>query len=186
MATSWWGGGVFSHRSRKADIVDDAVLLATAAVRISVKNLLIVRALRDRADFDEEWWRSAVARELQLLAAENETDAVRLQGVREAAKGRGGRAAHPADFRARDRPVLKRRIRVLRAIAVRLRELAGDPDAVLALVGQARQAALDEITQARHDPTPRASADSEERTAGLALLADDLAALAAERGIDAG
>jgi hypothetical protein len=174
-------GGVFSHRSRTADIVADAVLLATAAVRIAVKNLLIVRSLRDRADFDEPWWRAAVEREFELLAAEYEADAARLGGVRAAAKGRVGRAVHPADFRARDRPVLKRRIRVLRKIAIRLREIAVDEDAVLALVAEARQAALEEITTARHDPSPQATADPGERAAGLAFLADDLAALAAER-----
>lgn len=181
MATSGQSRGVFSHRSRTADIVEDAVLLATAAVRIAVKNLLIVRALRDRADFDESWWRSTVEHEFDLLATENETDATRLEGVRAAAKGKHGRARHPADFRARDRPVLKRRIRILRRIATRLREIGADEDAVLALVAEARQNALHEITTARHDPSPRATTDPDERAAGLAFLADDLAALAADR-----
>ena len=184
MATGGRGGGVFSHRSRTSDIVEDAVLLATAAVRSVVKNLLIVRALRDRVDFDESWWRSAVEHEFDVLAAENEADATRLEGVRAAAKGRQGRALHPADFRARDRPVLKRRIRILRKIAIRLREIATDEDAVLALVGQARQTALEEITTARHDPSARATTDPGERAAGLAFLADDLATLAAERAPD--
>jgi hypothetical protein len=184
VATSGQGRDGFSHRSRTADIVEDAVLLATAAVRIAVKNLLIVRALRDRADFDEPWWRSAVEHEFDLLAAENEADATRLEGVRVAAKGKHGRAQHPADFRARDRPVLKRRIRILRRIATRLREIATDEDAVLALVAEARQNALDEITTARHDPSPRATTDPGERAAGLAFLADDLAALAAERATE--
>lgn len=181
MATVGRSGGVFSPRSRKADIIEDAVLLAIGAVRIAVKNLLIVRALRDRADFDEGWWRAAVEHEFELLATENEADATRLEGVRSAAKGKQGRALHPADFRARDRPVLKRRIRVLRRIASRLREIATDQDAVLALVGEARRSALDEITTARHDPSARATTDPGERAAGLALLAHDLAALAAER-----
>lgn len=181
MATGGQGRGVFSSRSRTTDIVEDAVLLATASVRIAVKNLLIVRALRDRADFDDAWWRSTVEREFDLLATEYEADATRLAGVRAAAKGKGGRALHPADFRARDRPVLKRRIRILRRIAARLREIATDEDAVAALVGEARQNALHEITTARHDPSPRATTDPVERAAGLAFLADDLAALAAER-----
>lgn len=174
-------GSTFSHRSRTSDIVEDAVLLATAAVRIAVKNLLIVRALRDHADFDESWWRETVGREFELLAAENEADVARLEGVRAAVKGKRGQAVHPTDFRARDRPVLKRRIRILRLIAARLRQLAVDEDAVLALVAVARQAALDEITTARHDPSARATADPKERAEGLALLAEDLAALATER-----
>lgn len=172
---------MFSHRSHISDIVEDAVLLANAAVRIAVKNLLIVRALRDHADFDEQWWRATVGREFELLASESEADATRLEGVRASVKGKLGRAVHPTDFRARDRPVLKRRIRVLRLIAARLRQIAVDEDAVLALVAEARQAALDEITTARHDPSSRATADPKERAAGLALLADDLEALAKER-----
>jgi nucleotidyltransferase/DNA polymerase involved in DNA repair len=171
------GEGEFSARSRKSDVVADAVLLASAAVRIAVKNLLIVRALRERADFDEQWWRDTVARELELLAAENEADATRLGRVRAGTKKKRGRALAPDDYRARDAPVLKRRIRVLRKIAMRLREIAVDEDAVDALVGEARQAALHEITTARHDPSPRATVDPEERAAGLAQLAEDLAAL---------
>jgi hypothetical protein len=169
---------VFSPGSRKSDVVADALLLATGSVRIAVKNLLIVRALRDRVAFDEQWWRTAVVHEFGLLAAEYEGDATRLEGVRQKSKKKRGRALTPDDYRARDAPVLKRRIRVLRKIAVRLRELAADEDAVLALVAEARQNALDEITTARHDPSPRATGDPTERAAGLALLADDLAALA--------
>jgi hypothetical protein len=116
--------------------------------------------------------------EFELLAAEYEADATRLEGVRQKSRKKRGRALTPDDFRARDAPVLKRRIRVLRKIAVRLRELAADEDAVLALVAGARQNALDEITAARHDPSPQATGDPAERAAGLALLADDLAALA--------
>lgn len=175
------GEGVFSARSRKSDVVADAELLATAAVRSAVKNLLIVRALRDNADYEESWWLSAVAKEFELIAAENEADATRLEQVRAHAKKRHGRALHPADFRSRDAPVLKRRIRILRKIATRLREITTDEDAVLALVAEARRNALDEITNARHDPSPRAASDPVERAAGLALLAEDLAALADER-----
>lgn len=173
--------GDFSAVSRKSDVVGDALLLATAAVRSAVKNLLIVRALRDHADYDEQWWLSAVAREFEVIAAENDADIARLEAERQRAKKRQGRAVHPADFRSRDAPVLKKRIRVLTKIAERLREIATDEDAVLALVAEARAAALDEITTARHDPSPRAARDPEARAAGLAALADDLAALAKER-----
>lgn len=170
--------GVFSARSRNSDVVADAVLLATAAVRIAVKNLLIVRALRDGADYEEGWWLGAVAREFELIAAENEADAARLEDVHAGAKRRHGRAQHPADFRARDRPVLKRRMRVLRKIAARLRELAADEAALLAIVAEARQTALEEITSARHDPSSRAARDPGERAAGLVLLSADLEELA--------
>jgi hypothetical protein len=175
------GEGNFSARSRKSDIVTDALILATAAVRSAVKNLLIVRALRDNADYEQSWWLDAVAKEFEVIAAENDADIARLEAERQRARKKQGRALHPADFRSRDAPVLKKRIRVLTKIAARLREIAKDEDAVLALVAEARAAALDEITSARHDPSPRAARDPEERAAGLAGLSDDLAALAEER-----
>ncbi|HWH97444.1 MAG TPA: hypothetical protein VNS80_03675 [Pseudolysinimonas sp.] len=174
------GEGVVPARPRKSDVVADAMLLATAAVRSAVKNLLIVRALRDNADYDEQWLRGAVAREFELIAVESEAEATRLEEVRALAKKKRGRALHPADFRTRDVPVLKRRIRILSKIATRLREIATDEDAVLALAGEARQRALEEITAARHDPSPRAASDPAERAASLALLAEDLAELAAD------
>lgn len=177
--------GDFSAKSRKSDVVTDALLLATAAVRSAVKNLLIVRALRDNVDYEQAWWLDAVAREFEVIAAENDADIARLETERLRAKKRQGRAQHPADFRSRDAPVLKKRIRVLTKIAAKLREIATDEDAVLALVAEARAAALDEITTARHDPSPRAARDPDERAAGLAGLADDLATLAEERGGEA-
>lgn len=187
MATGRWGRrgeGEFSARSRNSDVVADALLLATAAVRSAVKNLLIVRALRDHADYDEAWWLGAVAHEFEVIAAENDADIARLEGERARAKKRQGRALHPADFRSRDAPLLTKRIRVLTKIAARLRELATDEEAVLALVAEARAAALDEITTARHDPSARATGDPVEREAGLAGLAEDLTALIEARSAD--
>jgi hypothetical protein len=178
------GEGDFSAKSRKSDVVTDALLLATAAVRSAVKNLLIVRALRDNVDYEQSWWLAAVAKEFEVIAAENDAAIARLETERARAKKKQGRALHPADFRARDAPLLRKRIRVLTKIAAKLREIATDEDAVLALVAEARAAALDEITTARHDPSPRAASDPKERAAGLAGLADDLAALAADRSAE--
>lgn len=171
-------GGIFSPRARKDDVVDDAVLLAIAAVRIAVKNLLIVRALRDNADYEEAWWLAATAREFEVTATEKELDAARVDEDRALAKHRSGKARHPADFRTRDVPKLKKRARILRAIAERLRALAADDAELRALIAEARQGALDEIASARHDPGRTVAHDPEARDAALALLADDLAALA--------
>ena len=79
-------GGSFSRRASTSDIVDDAVLLATGAVRSAVKNLLIVRALRDGKDFDEAWWLDAVAREFEAIAVEKDDDAKRVEEDRQLAK----------------------------------------------------------------------------------------------------
>ena len=174
-------GGYFSPRARKSDVVEDAVLLATAAVRIAVKNLLIVRALRDGADYEESWWLATVAREFEVIADEKEADAARVAADRAVAKQRKGKARHPADYRTRDVPKLKKRMRILLAIAARLRALATDDDAVRRLMAEARQGALDEIASARNDPGRAADTDPAARDASLALLAEDLAELAASR-----
>ena len=175
-------GGSFSRRASKADVVDDAVLLATGAVRSAVKNLLIVRALRDGKDFDEAWWLDAVAREFEAIATQSDADAARVEEDRQLAKQRRGRPLHPADFRTADVPKLKRRVRVLQLIAERLRALGADEDTLLSLIAEARTSALDEIASARHDPGRQAEVDPVAREAAMALLADDLAALAEERG----
>jgi len=179
-------GAVFSPRAKKSDVVEDAVALAVAAVRIAVKNLLIVRALRDHADYEQEWWLRATAHEFEVIAREKDLDAARVDEDRALAKGRKGKARHPADFRTRDVPKLKKRARILRTIAERLRELATDRDALAALIEEARQGALDEIASARHDPGRRMESDPKAREAALALLADDLAELARERDARAG
>lgn len=170
-------GGSFSRRAQTSDIVDDALLLATGAVRSNVKNLLIVRALRDGKDFDEAWWVDAVAREFEAIAVEKDDDALRVEEDRRLAKQRKGRALHPADFRAADAPKMKKRVRILHLIATRLRALGADRDILLALIAEARANALDEIASARHDPGRQVEVDPVARDAAMALLADDLQAL---------
>jgi len=173
-------GGSFSRRGSKSDIVDDALLLATGAVRSAVKNLLIVRALRDGKDFDEAWWLDAVAREFEAIAVEKGDDAKRVEEDRQLAKQRKGRPLHPSDFRTADVPKMKRRVRILHRIAARLRELGADRDTLLALITEARANALDEIASARQDDARPVTDDPVARAAALALLADDLTALLQE------
>ncbi|HTN57920.1 MAG TPA: hypothetical protein VL043_06615 [Protaetiibacter sp.] len=173
-----------ARRPGIAELIDDALLVARAGVRQSLKNVVIVRTLRDGAAYDADWYGDAVRAELELLAVESEEHAARLTREIDYAKGRHLRAVTAADYMARDVPKLKRRRKVQLALAARLRELADDPDAVRALVEQARLDALDdiaaaaaEVPQRRH---PRALTGSARRIA-LADLLDDLAALAHER-----
>ncbi|MFT4029065.1 MAG: hypothetical protein QM675_04245 [Protaetiibacter sp.] len=133
---------------RRREMVADATLVSLAAVRQAVKNLVLVRALRDQADFDEEWYADAVRREFEVLAVQAEAEAARLEKARAKASGRRGRAVTADDYHAVDSRRLKRRILVLGDLAIRLRGLAEDEDAVAAVIDEARIRALDEITQA--------------------------------------
>ena len=81
-------------------MVADATLVSLAAVRQAVKNVILVRALRDAADFDEEWYTDAVRRELEELAREASLEAARLRELREATRRRSGPARAADDYRA--------------------------------------------------------------------------------------
>lgn len=163
-----------------AELVEDGMLIATAGVRMAVKNLILVRALRDRADFDEDWYVGAVRHEFLALAAEKSDDARRMTEALARASTRRGRARSNADYRRVDAPVLERRITTLTALADRLTAASQDASEAHELVSAARENALEEIAGAvqpdgesrQHDPGYEDS-----RGERLALLGDDLDAL---------
>lgn len=134
------------RRPPRSELVADAMLVSLAAVRQAVKNLVLVRALRDDVDFDEDWYAAAVRRELTELADQSEVDAVRLRALCASASRRHGRALAADDYHAVDTRRLKRRARVHEDLAVELRRLADDDEAVSRLLAEARLRALDEIT----------------------------------------
>lgn len=135
------------------ELVADALLVARAGVRQSVKNVVIVRALRDRIDFDHLWYVDAVRAELEMVAVEAETDAARVKRELDYAKGRHFSAVTARDYVARDVPPLKRRRKVLLALAAELRAIALDDAAVEQIIDEARNNALDEIAAtASHVP----------------------------------
>ena len=136
-----------------AELLTDAVLVARAGVRQRVKNVVIVRALRDGADFDAERYADAVRAELESIAVESETDAARVKRELDYARGRHYEAATARDYVDRDVPTLRKRRKVMLALAVALRALATDDAVVAAIVDDARDNALDEIAAtASHVP----------------------------------
>lgn len=134
------------HRVPFAELLAEALLVARAGVRQNVKNVLIVRALRDGADFDADWYADAVRAELESIAVENETDAARLKREIQYARGRHYEAATARDYVDRDVPALRKRRKVMLALAGELRTLASDDDFVAAIIAEARDNALDEIS----------------------------------------
>jgi hypothetical protein len=176
----------FRRRPLFADLVADALLVARAGVRQKVKNVVIMRTLRDGADFDLEWYTHAVRAELEALAVESEAAADKLARDARYAQGRHFRAATAADYVDRDVPKLRRRRRVHLALAARLRTLAEDEPAVVALVEDARMLALDDIAGAAaavpraRGPRPLTGAA---RRIAIADLLEDLDELGRERGV---
>src|SRR5690606_40500629 len=108
------------RRPRRSEMVADATLVALSAARQAVKNVMLVRTLRDAADFDEEWYTDATRRELRTLALEAEHEAHRLRELRDKTRNRRGTARAADDYRSPARRHRKRRAGVL---AHRAREL---------------------------------------------------------------
>src|SRR5690606_37101178 len=124
----------FRRRPLFAELVADAMLVARAGVRQRVKNVVIMRTLRDGADFDLAWYTEAVRTELETLARENELAAEQLGRDARFAQGRHQRALTARDYVDRDVPKLRRRRRVHLALAARLRAFADDELAIQALI----------------------------------------------------
>ena len=135
----------FSDHSPTASVVDDATLIAIAAIRQSVKNLILVRVLRDKTDFDDARYVGAIAHEFELFAAEKVADAARVSDLLSNARQRKGQAQHPFDYREADVGALESRENSLLSLARKLRELANDSAVSGELLTRARNDALSEI-----------------------------------------
>ncbi|MCS0498466.1 hypothetical protein [Protaetiibacter mangrovi] len=131
---------------RRSEMVADATLVSVAAARQAAKNLMLVRALRDAADFDHDWYMAAVRREFEVLAVEADANAARVLRIRAKAGRRHGHALSADDYRAADTRRLKKRARVLTDLAEELRRLSTDDETIATLIDEARIQALDEIT----------------------------------------
>lgn len=164
-------------RAQRADVVADGVLVALAAARNAVKNVLIVRALRDGVDFEEEVYLEEVGRALDDLAREHDDAAARIRETIARTGRLGGRARHPGDYRAEDRRLLVRRRAVTRAVAERLRELALDPATRRDILARARDAALLEIQSAAAAYTAPPRLKESEKQRALRGVRDDLRAM---------
>jgi hypothetical protein len=130
------------------DLVRDGMLLAKAGVRMAAKNLIIVRALRDHKDFEQEYYVAAVQQELLALSAEKAADADRVRVASTKAARLGGRPSGRSDYRRDDIPTLRRRIKVLSRLSNALAKASADQDLAHELVSAARESALEEIANA--------------------------------------
>ncbi len=157
--------------------VDEGMLIVASALRLAMKNLLIVRALRDRSDYDEAALVSALKAEIGELVAEKEEESVRLEKVLHRARRRRGWASWHDDYRQQDVPVLELRAEITRRLLDRLRALGDDPAFLRGELDGARDAALDEIIGSRLAPSTPAGMDAqypEQRERRLELLREDL------------
>lgn len=127
----------------------EGLLIAASGVRLALKNRIILRALQDRRPIDEAWLAQALKDEVESLVHEKLADATRVERMRPRAAQRRGPADHVSDYRRDDLVFLQQREEVNRGTAEQLSALLFDDDFVSSTTGAAREAAVDEMVQAR-------------------------------------
>jgi len=142
------GGAVTLRRKPKHDdIVAEGLYIASAATRLALKNRILVDILTGAEGFEVARFVPDARETLLGLAAEAEADADRAEKERKAAKGRHTDSDGTHDYRSRDVRNLKKRRNQSLHIAQELRERAEDPDELVKLVDDARDAAWSEVAK---------------------------------------
>jgi len=121
-------------------VVDEGVMIARSAVRMAVKNVMIVAALRDGLSYDHTRFVLFAVARLTELADHEDTSAERVR------ERRAKPTPHPRLTAAEARDESIRREEIHAGLAAALRELAADSAALDSILSGAREDALAEIT----------------------------------------
>ena len=171
-------------------VVEEGVLIGESVVRMTLRNRVIVDALRDRRDLDRTALAGVAAHELENLADHEWESAERIRF-----RSNNAPIDDPLQERGYDpeeRRERGRRETVHRAMSEAFAARAAEDDALRTLVERARTEAWSEVGpvllaragEAAHDVVPDARYDEERAERIGALLALDLTELAYERGVD--
>ncbi|MFF8816495.1 MULTISPECIES: asparagine synthase [Leucobacter] len=152
--------GWFSKRKRQAqpprrlpkrvlapveEIVEQGLLVADVAVRMTVKNAIIMNALKEHADYDEAQIFEMVRDSLNELAAERERDARHISRVRGEIKDTGRSSWSETEYGNSDSRTLRHRQEVYEQVAAELRARTENDEYLRATVERARGLAWSEI-----------------------------------------
>ncbi len=127
-------------------VIEDAMMIARSGVRLSVRNSIIVDALRDGLSYDEQRLEDRAREQYLELADENEADADRVERMRIGAEPR--RLVWPDGRPAEEDDARRRRPQVHRAVADALRRVADDRETLAGIVREATAAAWDDVSRA--------------------------------------
>ena len=135
-----------------ARIVDEGMLIALSAVRMALKNRIIVAALRDHNDYDPDLYAALARQELHEVARQNDEDSTRVERLgSHLSRTTGSGKGRELENKRRDVVRLGRRRTLHDHVAERLREIAADDSRVAGIVEKARADALQEINDALSD-----------------------------------
>lgn len=126
---------------KSADAIEDGIAIAAAAARMSVKNHILVTAIREGESFDRARVAGFAQRVLEGLADEHDRAAKHMRRQRKRAAVTIGQSLGTHDYVNRDLRNLRKRQKQYEGVAKRLKEFAGDPIQVESLVEQARDLA---------------------------------------------
>lgn len=162
--------------------IEEGSIVAVSALRLSVKNAVIMHILRDGATWDDAAATQLARSAIDALAAELRETAERLSddAVRAAPSARQSRAARSRRELARLRHQrdeadrLSARSRTLRGVVAHLESVRDDDEFVNHLTLRARDDTLSELMQARLIPRaePMLLTDEEQREAIIGVKAD--------------
>lgn len=127
--------------------VDEGLLIALSAVRMAVKNDIIVGALREHFDYDAERYAENARTELNHLARQNEEYALRVGKMsRDLAAIKRRRSL--TDDQRHDVKQFELRLQVHERLALALDAVADDGDQVARIVASAQRSASEEVSSA--------------------------------------
>lgn len=127
------------------DIVEQGLLVADVAARMTVKNAIIWNALRHKTDYRESQIIEMVRSTLIELADEREQDADHIAGMRADIRRLGTSSGSASDYGNEDSKTLRHRQEVYARVATQLRTRAEDEHYLRDTAERARAAAWEEI-----------------------------------------
>lgn len=127
------------------EIVEQGMLVADVAIRMTVKNDIIMNTLKRGADYDSAQIREMVREATAELASEREKDSKHIEVVRDEVRRTGRSSWSESNYRNSDSRTLRHRQEVYDGVAEKLRENAEDEEYIAKTAARAREAAWDEI-----------------------------------------
>lgn len=127
------------------EIVEQGLLVADVAVRMTVKNAIIMNALKRQVDYDAAQIRDMVRESCEDLAVERERDARHISRMRNEIRDTGRSSWSESDYGNDDNRTLRHRQEVYEQVAAELHKRAADPGYLEETAERARQAAWHEI-----------------------------------------
>ncbi|WP_427868558.1 asparagine synthase [Leucobacter luti] len=127
------------------EIVEQGLLVADVAVRMSVKNAIIMNALKKHVAYDGDQIADMVQRATEELADERERDARHISRIRNEIRDTGRSSWSESDYGNDDNRTLRHRQEVYEGVAEELRKRAADETYLRETAERSRALAWHEI-----------------------------------------